>query len=83
MHHFAENELIKSIVHIATENKGKGLTSSVYLYPTRYCKDCMHSISLDITIFCGECVFAPYKHQTEKTNLAQVNQVLSCLRKKR
>lgn len=83
MQHFAENELIKSIVHIATENIGKGLTSSAYLYPSTYCRKCMHSLSLDVTIFCSECVFAPYKHQTEKTNLVQVNQVLSRLRSKR
>ena len=83
MQHFAENDLIKSIVHIATENKGKGATKSPYVHPTHMCKTCFNSVSEDITIFCSECIFSPYKHQIEKTNLAQVNQVLSRLRNKR
>lgn len=83
MQHFAENELIKSIVHIAAENIGSGASSSVYINPTQHCRVCWNTVSTDETMFCSKCVFAPYKHQTEKTNLAQVNQVLSRLRGKR
>ena len=83
MQHFAENELIKSIVHIATENIGTGYSGSVYINPTQHCRVCWITITTDETIFCSECVFTPYKHQTEKTNLAQVNQVLSRIRSKR
>lgn len=82
MQHFAENELIKSIVVITTENKSKNPLHFA-LYPTEYCRNCQNSLMKDITIFCGECVFNGTKHNTEKTNLAQVNQVLSHLRGKR
>ena len=83
MQPFEENELIKSIVHIAIENRGIGLSGSSYIDPTKHCFSCMHTVCSRETIFCSKCVFHPYKHLAEKTNLAQVNQVLSRFRTKR
>ena len=72
MQHFVENELIKSIVLIATErdvNTQHTLCKRCHLYGS-------------IANTCAKCMFCPPKHNIEKTNLDQVNKVLSRLRNK-